>query len=50
MNTYLEERMKMSNKIRWGKSPIQSGVFFFKYDEQGLKSVRTFADTRMTAN
>lgn len=26
------------------------GGVFFKYDEQGLKSVRRFADIRITAN
>lgn len=40
MNTYLEERMKMSNKVKMGQESNPIGGVFLKYDEQGLKSVR----------
>lgn len=42
--------MKMSNKVKMGQESNPIGGLFLKYDEQGLKSVRRFADTRMTAN
>lgn len=50
MNTYLEERMRISNKVKMGQESNPIGGVFLKYDEQGLKSVRRLADTRMTAN
>lgn len=42
--------MKMSNKVKMGQESNPIGGVFFKYDEQGLKSVRRFGDTRRTAN